>query len=743
MSRRQPQVKGAKGKKVPTTSVGEKLSAVVQSVRSYSYSAYNTAWQTCLGAKISGTITRNGTGLAGITVALSTGPTKTTGNDGSYKFGFLTVGVNYTVTPQSAGHDFVPASIDVHPLTVNRTDVDFAATAMFTVSGRITKDNVATDGITVRAGTHTAVTANGGRYAFRLPGGSAYTIVPTVPHCTLDHANRNTGMLNGDLADQDFAATVDRYSISGKVTSPVDVEVVLSGGKSETKKVRRGNTFSFKSLEGGKDYTLKVNAIEHHTAKPGQYELKALSANTPNQDFAVTVKTYDICGIVQRSGHGLGGVLVKLEGAEKGPKTTDHNGFYNFESLPALQEYTVTPELAYHDFKPPFTTFRLKGKKNDADFAATWQTFRVGGKIAYANDGAHKVTVKLTGAGEHTADTAADGKYEFQGIHGGKKVKLTPTGGHHTPNPTSLDVTVDGDKLNNNFKGSWNRWTIDGVVTMTGTGAVRSKVPIVLDDGDTASTSTDANGAYAFTADAGADYNVKPDLPPWTFAPSSLDITPLAGNTTQNFVATAKIHKATEARNPLTTTYGMDLLTCSRCSRSPLDHPESPIRETQASYDACMEIFEIIKEMAEAEKKTDDEDEDTSEDENGKYQTMVGVLLCTNGVKYAAHSGSDFRPKGWKKKTISGYRLAFGLDDPVNASVGRSGNTLPALSKDSMSNDVGRCAAQKLVQRANREGNRPLAMTEIWYRPGKAEHGKTITSCKTCQQTVPLMLCDR
>ncbi|MBN9686953.1 MULTISPECIES: hypothetical protein [unclassified Corallococcus] len=59
------------------------------------------------------------------------------------------------------------------------------------------------------------------------------------------------------------------------------------------------------------------------------------------------------------------------------------------------------------------------------------------------------------------------------------------------------------------------------------------------------------------------------------------------------------------------------------------------------------------------------------------------------------------------------------------------------------------CAAPKLIQAAHREGDIPVAMSEIWYNPkgvkseGNYPHGAIVDSCNLCRMSIPPMLCKR
>ena len=132
------------------------------------------------GMTISGTVTKNGSALAGVGVALSGGMTATTTTNatGAYTFAGLIAGYNYTVTPSLYGSTFQPNSASFNNLAANQT-ANFAATvATYSISG-----NAGVAGATLAlSGSATATTTAdaGGAYSFAaLAAGGNYTVLPS------------------------------------------------------------------------------------------------------------------------------------------------------------------------------------------------------------------------------------------------------------------------------------------------------------------------------------------------------------------------------------------------------------------------------------------------------------------------------------------------------------------------------------------------------------------------------------
>ena len=87
---------------------------------------------------ISGSIQTPGSvGLQGISVSLSGGPSTlnaTTDSSGNYSFPSVPGGVDYSVTPSSAGFNFTPLSVALDNLSADQTNVNFTAISKVVIS---------------------------------------------------------------------------------------------------------------------------------------------------------------------------------------------------------------------------------------------------------------------------------------------------------------------------------------------------------------------------------------------------------------------------------------------------------------------------------------------------------------------------------------------------------------------------------------------------------------------------------
>lgn len=174
---------------------------------------------------ISGVITDNGGGVAGITVDIGGEKSARAVTDagGAYSISGLPAGT-YTVTPSSATHDFAPANIQLEITGASITGQNFTATSRppnpgsYTVSGRITLSNGnGVPGVVVGIGgaqSAQTVTDGNGNYSFTGLTGGTYTITPTSGSYSFSAPQITLNNIAGDRLNQNFTATQKSGSIT-------------------------------------------------------------------------------------------------------------------------------------------------------------------------------------------------------------------------------------------------------------------------------------------------------------------------------------------------------------------------------------------------------------------------------------------------------------------------------------------------------------------------------------------------
>jgi hypothetical protein len=163
---------------------------------------------------LSGQITLDGAGLAGVSVQLSgTQPgTFLTNATGLYSF-VATAAGNYTIEPTRLYYNFSPPSASFN-LSSHRSNLNFTATRQtYSISGQLRDDNnQPLNGLAVTlvnetdGTTKTSVTTGGGNYSFAgVPAGYRFTVTPaTTAYFSFNSQSLDTLVSNRML---DFQAT--------------------------------------------------------------------------------------------------------------------------------------------------------------------------------------------------------------------------------------------------------------------------------------------------------------------------------------------------------------------------------------------------------------------------------------------------------------------------------------------------------------------------------------------------------
>lgn len=317
---------------------------------------------------ITGTVLYNGNPQAGVKIKLTGGKVDSvvTGPAGTFSFANLEAVKSYTVTPSLSGYGYNNAPRVVPSLESN-TIVNFNATeSPADLRGKVLLNGLPFTEVMVylngTSGNQTIVdstmTDSEGDYAFTgIPGLGSYTVqarqtgysfVPGVH--TIDTLSKypNTTRYN-------FNALISQYTISGKVvnsegTGIPNIRVTISGGTSSFINTDATGNFSF-GVNAFGNYNITVFGIGYSFA-PLSYSYTNVLENYTNQNFVASLLSYSITGNVTLNGQPEPNVTMRLTGFVTANATTDANGSYAFNNLPAKGDYTIKPEKETRVFSP-------------------------------------------------------------------------------------------------------------------------------------------------------------------------------------------------------------------------------------------------------------------------------------------------------------------------------------------------------------------------------------------------------
>jgi len=150
----------------------------------------------------------SGTGLSGISVAISGGPTVTTNGAGYYTFTNVVNG-SYTITPSFAGTVFAPANRNITVSGADQSNLNFVGSTGFTVTGRIaTSGGMAIVGVSVQLDGGASVLTNGaGYFTINNVADGAHTLTPTKGGYTFTPAVKNITVSGGNLTNQNITGS--------------------------------------------------------------------------------------------------------------------------------------------------------------------------------------------------------------------------------------------------------------------------------------------------------------------------------------------------------------------------------------------------------------------------------------------------------------------------------------------------------------------------------------------------------
>jgi plastocyanin len=404
-------------------------------------------------------------------------------------------------------------------------------------------------------------------HTFNTPGSFTYFC---KIHCA-SYAMRGTIIVQG---------AASTFSISGKVTTGdgaalSGATMTLSGAQSATVTTDASGNYSFPNLAAG-NYTVTPSHA-NYTFTPASRAYTSLAANQTAQDFTAAPKLYSISGAVKEGTAGLAGVTMTLTsptpaGFTPRTATTDASGLYTFSNVPAARNYTLTPTKTGYSFKNTSNTTQssrtytnLSGNQTAQDFAATLNTYAIGGTVRLGTSGLAGVTMTLTspspaGFTPRTATTTSTGAYSFTSVPGGRNYTLTPTKTNYTFKNTSNTTqafrsytNLSASQTAQDFTATLKLYTISGTVRVgsTGLGGVTMTLTSPSPAGFTPRVvTTTSTGAYTFTnVPAGRNYTLTPTKTNYTFKNTSntsqavRTYTNLSANqTAQDFAATLKLY---------------------------------------------------------------------------------------------------------------------------------------------------------------------------------------------------------
>lgn len=273
------------------------------------------------------------------------------GSGGTYKAS-VPYGWNGTVSPTKEGLTFTPDHKMYPGVTANLTNEIYSAIPItFTISGTTGVAGVVMKGLPGRV-----ITDENGNYSSPVIYGWNGTIIPEKPGYTFEPSSRNYPRLISAEVNQDYIATLEKRTISGKITSnqgPIVGVVVVAdaGGGSAT--TNTNGEFNI-SVDYGWTGTVQPEN-EGYTFQPAYRRYPPVTKEQMNQDFTAEMIMLTISGILEMGGVSLEGILMSAsEGGVSA--TTDAKGNYSVK-VPYGWTGEISPKKDGYSFDPPSETY--------------------------------------------------------------------------------------------------------------------------------------------------------------------------------------------------------------------------------------------------------------------------------------------------------------------------------------------------------------------------------------------------
>ena len=392
-------------------------------------------------------VDENGTGMAGVTVALggSQNVATETDADGRYQFSSLPTSGVYTVIPSRRHYTLSPASYEIVTPAADQTFNSDATFNHHAIGGRVgdgVGDALADVTVTLSGSkSMTATTGANGEYLFEdLPAGGNYTVTPRKTSYAFSPATSTLNDLDADQS-QNFAATFVTYAIAGILVgannNPLPgATVTLSGAKNRTTITDGDGGFSFTGIPSELNYTVTPTLIGY-SFTPLSKTFNALAENQYHP-YVGTHITHSISGrVTHSSGIALSGALVSLSGFTSAATTTNADGDYNFSGLPRGGDYTLTVSKTTYTFSQPSRTFNNLTSNQTADFDSTLNVNSISGRVTVGQTSLSGVIVTLSGSLSGTATTDANGIYSFN-LSAGGSYTVAPAKTNYLFSPSSM-----------------------------------------------------------------------------------------------------------------------------------------------------------------------------------------------------------------------------------------------------------------------------------------------------------------
>ena len=398
----------------------------------------------------------------------------------------------------SNGSGIIVAFQDVqNDALVNAIEVLPVTNSTHSISGKVTSGTSGLGGVTISAGSQSAMTAADGTYSISGLAAGTHTVSASKTDYTLSAARTVT--VGPDQTGVDFTATPNTFGVSGVVRvngTGLPGATVSLGSQSVT--TAADGSYTFSGIASG-TYTVSAAASEHTVSAP---QSVTVGPSKTGVDFTAVRKTYIVRGTITSAGVPLAGVTVT---AGTTAAATGADGTYTLGGLIA-GSYSVQAALPEFTFSTA-QTVTVGPDRTGVDFTAIRNTYTVSGSVTV--QGAPLAGVTVT-AGSKTGTTATDGTYTLTGLLSGTYSVTAAATEYTLSSPVS--VTLGPSRSAVNFTAVRKTYSVRGAITAAGNPLAGATVTA-----GTISATTAADGTYVLAGLVAGTYTVQSSLSEYTF----------------------------------------------------------------------------------------------------------------------------------------------------------------------------------------------------------------------------------
>ncbi len=443
---------------------------------------------------ISGTARIDGAPAEGVTMTGLPG-NPITGSSGTYK-AIVDYGWSGSATPIKDGYIFTPNTKSYTAVIRDMPNQSYTGVLLtFTISG-----SSEVEGVTMNGLPGNPKTGRNGMYSATVKFGWSGIVKPTKQGHTFEPAEMSYTDVTSSYPNQDYAAIVDTFTISGTA----GMDGVEMKGLPDTAVFTDENGYYSTSVEWGWSGTVKpVKA--GYKFEPATMTYTKLTSDKVNQIYSPTPIILTISGSTGKQG-------ATMDGLPSNP-VTGAGGLYSAK-VDWGWTGTVTPMLDGYEFTPadiPYAAITTNQKNRN--HTAKEITFTISGSV-----GVSGVILKGLPAGRPVMSNS-NGTYSTF-VKYGWKGTVTPEKAGYTFEPSEIQYPeLYGPEFNRDYTAALLKRTISGTIRSNKGEPVEGI--FVLADSDGGSATTNSNGEYELTMNYGWRGMVTPTLLGYNFRPTN------------------------------------------------------------------------------------------------------------------------------------------------------------------------------------------------------------------------------